>query len=234
MIFGKRKYIIENIQTSVNKISRKIFPNNCSLFAVYCSLFPVYCSLITVYCLLLSCGTKSDNQDFVPKPKGYNRIDLPVATYLQMTENHPFSFQYSNQAVLKPDTVRWAEPHWMYVYYPEFKAIIQLTYKPLNGDKAKLAKLIDDAHKLAAKHGAKAYSIQDLVLKTPSGKTAMLMELEGEVPTYLQFYTTDSTKHYLRGALYFNTALKSDSLAPVIDYLKKDVLKLLNTLEWKK
>ena len=195
----------------------------------------LFYSLLIAQCLLLiSCGKKGDSQDFVPKPKGYNRIDLPVASYSQITENHPFSFQYSNQAVLKPDTVRWAEPHWMYVYYPAYKAVIQLTYKPLNNDKTKLAKLIDDAHKLAAKHNAKAYSIQDLILKTPSGKTAMLMELEGEVPTYLQFYTTDSTKHYLRGALYFNTALKSDSLAPVIEYLKKDVIKLLNTLEWKK
>lgn len=194
----------------------------------------IYLMFIAQSSLLISCGANNDNQDFVPKPKGYNRIDLPTTTYRQMTENHPFSFQYSNRAVLKPDTVRWAEPHWMYVYYPAFKAMIQLTYKPLNGDKNKLSKLIDDAHKLAAKHNAKAYSIQDLVLKTPSGKTAMLMELEGEVPTYLQFYTTDSTKHYLRGALYFNTSLKSDSLAPVIEYLKKDVIKLLNTLEWKK
>ena len=209
-------------------------------FSVVAKLFyglqkSLFYSLLIAQCLLLiSCGKKDDSQDFMPKPKGYNRIDLPVASYSQMTENHPFSFEYSNQAVLKPDTVRWAEPHWMYVYYPAYKAVIQLTYKPLNGDKNKLAKLIDDAHKLAAKHNAKAYSIQDLILKTPSGKTAMLMELEGEVPTYLQFYTTDSTKHYLRGALYFNTALKSDSLAPVIEYLKKDVIKLLNTLEWKK
>ena len=209
-------------------------------FSVVAKLFfslrkSLFYSLLIAQCLLLiSCGKKDDSQDFMPKPKGYNRIDLPVASYSQMTENHPFSFQYSNQAVLKPDTVRWAEPHWMYVYYPAYKAVIQLTYKPLNGDKTKLSKLIDDAHKLAAKHNAKAYSIQDLILKTPSGKTAMLMELEGEVPTYLQFYTTDSTKHYLRGALYFNTALKSDSLAPVIEYLKKDVIKLLNTLEWKK
>ena len=193
----------------------------------------LFYSLLVAQCsILISCGKKDDSQDFVPKPKGYNRIDLPITTYRQMTENHPFSFEYSTHAVLKPDTVSWAEPHWMYVYYPAFKAMIQLTYKPLNGDKNKLAKLIDDAHKLAARHNAKAYSIQDLVLKTPSGKTAMLMELEGEVPTYLQFYTTDSTKHYLRGALYFNTSLKSDSLAPVIEYLKKDVIHLLNTLEW--
>ena len=204
-------------------------------FRIRWKLLTVNCLLLTMVCLLLSnCRQKSDNSDFVPKPKGYNRIDLPVVLYQQMTENHPFSFQYSTQAVLKPDTVSWAEPHWMYVYYPKLNAMIQLTYKSLAGDKNKLSKLIEDAHKLAAKHGQKASSIQDLVLKTPSGKSAMLMELEGEVPTYLQFYTTDSTKHYLRGALYFNTALKSDSLAPVIDYLKKDVIKLLNTLEWKK
>ncbi|WP_323347194.1 gliding motility lipoprotein GldD [Arcicella sp. LKC2W] len=194
-------------------------------------LLTAYCLLITV---LFSCGKKTESGDFMPKPKGYNRIELPAVKYQHMTESHPFSFDYSTQAILKPDTVRWAEPHWMYVYYPAYKAMIQLTYKPLGGDKNMLAKLIDDAHKLAAKHGQKASSIQDLILKTPSGKSAMLMELEGEVPTYLQFYTTDSTKHYLRGALYFNTAMKSDSLAPVIDYLKKDVIKLLNTLEWKK
>lgn len=224
MMRKNSKLIINSLETPKNSIQAKIYNVNSLLFTAYCLLITV----------LFSCGKKTESGDFVPKPKGYNRIELPAVKYQHMTESHPFSFDYSTQAVLKPDTVRWAEPHWMYVYYPAYKAMIQLTYKPLNGDKTKLAKLIDDAHKLAAKHGQKAYSIQDLILKTPSGKSAMLMELEGEVPTYLQFYTTDSTKHYLRGALYFNTAMKSDSLAPVIEYLKKDVIKLLNTLEWKK
>ena len=215
-----KKFPTKNIASTWIKTYRKSFIANCLL-------------LIIIGLSLSNCRQKNDNLDFVPKPKGYNRIDLPTVQYQQMIENHPFSFEYSTQAVLKPDTVRWAEPHWLYVYYPAYKAMIQLTYKDLGGDKNKLSKLIDDAHKLAAKHNQKAYSIQDLVLKTPSGKTAMLMELDGEVPTYLQFYTTDSTKHYLRGALYFNTSLKSDSLAPVIDYLKKDVIKLLNTLKWK-
>jgi gliding motility-associated lipoprotein GldD len=218
------KQTINNVQTPENSFQHKMYKVNSLLLTAYCLLITV----------LFSCGKKAESGDFVPKPKGYNRIELPAVKYQHMRESHPFSFDYSTQAILKPDTVRWAEPHWMYVYYPAYKAMIQLTYKPLNGDKVMLAKLIDDAHKLAAKHGQKAYSIQDLILKTPSGKSAMLMELEGEVPTYLQFYTTDSTKHYLRGALYFNTAMKSDSLAPVIEYLKKDVIKLLNTLEWKK
>ena len=182
---------------------------------------------------LSACRKNSNESDYVPKPKGYNRIDLPQAKYTQLLENHPYTFQYSTQAIIKNDTVAWAEPHWIYVYYPTYNAMIQLTYKTLENNPKQLSALINDAYKLAAKHNQKAYSIQDLVLKTPSGKTAMLMELEGEVPTYLQFYTTDSTKHYLRGALYFNTALKSDSLAPVIEYLKKDVIKMINTLQWK-
>lgn len=182
---------------------------------------------------LSSCRKTKDDSDFVPKPKGFNRIDLPSTHYVQLLENHPYTFQYSSQAIIKPDTVAWAEPHWIYVYYPAYKAMIQLTYKSLDNNPTKLSRLIDDAYKLAAKHSQKASSIQNSILTTPQGQKVMLMRLEGEVPTYLQFYTTDSTKHYLRGALYFNTALKSDSLEPVIEYLKKDVIKMVNTLQWK-
>lgn len=198
--------------------------------------FRISASLLTCTFLVLglaSCRKKDESNDFVPKPKGYNRIDLPKTTYVQLLENHPYTFQYSNQAIIKPDTVAWAEPHWIYVYYPAYKAMIQLTYKSIDNNPTKLSKLIDDAYKLAAKHNQKAYSIQNMILTTPSGQKAMLIKLEGEVPSYLQFYTTDSTKNYLRGALYFNTSLKSDSLEPVIEYLKKDVIHMVNTLQWK-
>jgi gliding motility-associated lipoprotein GldD len=60
----------------------------------------------------------------------------------------------------------------------------------------------------------------------------MIFELEGEVPSQFQFYVTDSTKHFLRGALYFRTATKNDSLKPIIDFIKKDVIHLLNTVKW--
>lgn len=189
---------------------------------------------LIVLSLLGACRQKQDSNDFVPKPKGYNRIDLPVAKYQLLDDSHPFRFEYSKEAIIKPDTVPWAEPHWIYVYYPAYKALIQLTYKPLQGDKQKLAKLINDAHRLTAKHHIKAYAINDWIMKTNTGKVASVVELDGEVPTYMQFYTTDSSTHYLRGALYFNTATHSDSLRPVIEYLKKDVIQMLNTLTWKK
>jgi len=94
------------------------------------------------------------------------------------------------------------------------------------------AQLIDDAYKLTAKHQVKAYSIEETLINTPAGMQVIVIELSGEVPSQFQFYATDTTTHFLRGALYFQTATKNDSLAPVIDYMKVEVMHLLNTLKW--
>jgi gliding motility-associated lipoprotein GldD len=94
--------------------------------------------------------------------------------------------------------------------------------------------LVEDARKLTGKHQIKAYAIEEAEIKTPTGDVASVFELEGEVPSQFQFYVTDSTKHFLRGALYFRTATQNDSLAPVIEFVKKDIVHLLNTLKWQK
>ena len=71
-----------------------------------------------------------------------------------------------------------------------------------------------------------------MITVTPSGKTAVIAELEGEVPSQFHFTMTDSAKHFLRGALYFNTQVQNDSLAPAIEYMKRDMMHIINTLEW--
>jgi gliding motility-associated lipoprotein GldD len=179
--------------------------------------------------ILASCG-----REYSPKPKAYPRFDLPTPRYQLLPSEHPYSFEYSQYAKVLPDTFALAEPHWIFVYYPSLKASVQLTYKPVLNDPARLRKMIDDAYRLSAKHQVKAASIQESVITTKSGKTAGLLKLEGEVPSHFQFFVTDSTKHFLRGALYLNTATTNDSLAPVIEYVKQDILHLLNTLQWKK
>ncbi len=194
-------------------------------------LFALLSTLLTGT-LLAACS--GGTPEYSPKPKGYPRLDLPATRYQPLTEPHPYRFEYSAHARVRPDTFRGAEPHWIFIDYPQFGANVQLTYKDVRNDPKRLAAFISDAHKLAAKHQIKAYSIQDLRLKTPRGYNASLTEIAGEVPSQLQFYTTDSTRHFLRGALYFQTATQNDSLAPVIDYLKKDIVHLLNTLEWRK
>lgn len=124
------------------------------------------------------------------------------------------------------------EPYWIDIYYPEFVANIQITYKAIEQDSTKLQEYLNDSYKLTAKHQIKAYSIEESIIQTPNHHTAVVAELSGEVPTPFQFYSTDSAQHFIRGALYFRTASKNDSLAPVIDYVKKDIIHMLNTLTW--
>ncbi|GGC09071.1 gliding motility lipoprotein GldD [Dyadobacter sediminis] len=180
---------------------------------------------------IFSCG--KEEQSYAPKPKGYNRIELPAHQYQKLLQEHPYSFEFSKYAVVVPDTFPMAEKDWVFINYPQFKASIQLTYKTIRNDPKRLSDFINDTYKLTSKHQIRASSIQEQRVLTQSGKMAMLFKIEGDVPSPYQFYITDSTTHFLRGAIYFPTATKNDSLAPVIDYLQKDMLQLLNTLEWR-
>lgn len=179
---------------------------------------------------LIACGR---SEAFTPKPKGFNRIDLPPHAYQKLTEDHPYTFEYSKSAIIQPDTFGLAEPHWLIVYYPELDARIQLTYKALNGDLNKLSKHIDDAFKLASKHHVKADSQEEKLVQLKNGRKAVVIELTGEVPSHYQFYTTDTTRHFIRGALYLMQPTLNDSLTPVVNYMKEDCRHLLETLTWK-
>lgn len=179
--------------------------------------------------LLVSC---SSAPDFTPKPKGYNRIDLPAHRYQELPAGHPYSFEYSKEAVIKRDSSSLAQPHWLNVYYPKLHANVQITYMDVARDRRLYNKMMEDARKLTGKHQIKATAIDENILKTPSGIRVSVFQLQGEVPSQFQFYTTDSTKHFLRGALYFRTATANDSLAPVIEYVKTDMIRMLNTLKY--
>ncbi|GAB3328762.1 gliding motility lipoprotein GldD [Marivirga atlantica] len=184
-------------------------------------------------CVLLFVTLLSCEQNYYPKPVGFNRIDLPPHEYAQLPDSFPYSFEYSKHAKILPDSSYIRERYWFALFYPELVAEVHVTYKPLYGNRDSLRTNIDDAYKLTAKHQVKASSIEESIIQTPSGIVASVAELQGDVPSQFQFYTTDSTKHFLRGALYFRTATENDSLAPVIEYVKMDILHAINTLEWK-
>ncbi|MDQ3394047.1 MAG: gliding motility lipoprotein GldD [Bacteroidota bacterium] len=170
--------------------------------------------------------------DYVPKPKGYNRIELPNPAYKSLPDSFPYIFEYSQHAQVLKDTSRFSEPYWINIYYPSMTANIQLTYKQVKKDQKLLEGFLSDSYRLTSKHQVKAYSIDEAILKTNYGHTAVITEIQGEVPSQFQFFVTDSSNHFLRGALYFRTATKNDSLAPVIEYIKADMIHLINTLQW--
>lgn len=186
--------------------------------------------LPTILSTLLCAACESS---YVPKPKGYNRIDLPASEYITLPDTFPYRLDYSAHAKLLKDSSWMAERYWVDIYYPEMEALIQLTYKPVKNDTSLLKEYYDDSYRLTSKHQIKAYSIEQTDMRLPHGGWAVVSELSGEVPSQFQFHATDSAKHFVRGALYFRTSTKNDSLKPVIEYIKFDIIHMLNTLEWK-
>jgi len=187
----------------------------------------IFLWLLASFCLF-SC-----QETYQPKERGFPRFDLPEPKYTLYNQNHPFQFEVSDQAIVYKDSSRLAEAHWVNIKYPALAAEVQLTYKDLGGDLKMRNEYIEDSRTLINKHNVKAYGIEETTMKTANGLQAYIFSLTGQVPTQFQFYTTDSARHFLRGALYFRTATENDSLAPAIKYISHDMLHLINTLKWK-
>lgn len=173
-------------------------------------------------------------KNYLPKPLGYNRLELPEPAYIKLPDSLPYSFEISKYAKLLDDTSAINEKYWIEIYYPLLKSNVHITYKRVGNNQKLLKEFLDDAYTLTAKHQIKASGINEIITKTGKGETAVIAELEGEVPSQFQFTITDSTKNFLRGALYFNTQIDNDSLAPAIEYMKKDIMHMINTFEWNK
>jgi len=187
-----------------------------------------YFSLILLS-LLFSCST-----DYVPKPKGYNHIDLPANEYTTFNDvRYPYQFDLSKYARIYDDTTGLQGEGWKIIEYKDLSASIHITYEPIKAQKEGYD-LINDSYRIAYKHDVKAYAIDRKLIKTSKGYSVVIFELQGEVPSPYQFFTHNAdTTQYFRGAVYFPTATKNDSLAPVIDYVIEDMNHLLDTFEWK-
>ena len=70
-------------------------------------------------------------------------------------------------------------------------------------------------------------------MHTANGVSGVFFKVGGNAATAKQFFLTDTTKNFLRGALYFNVTPNADSLKPVQDFLQKDIDHMINTFRWK-
>ncbi len=170
--------------------------------------------------------------EYYPKPRGYHRIDLPAHAYQPLAEQHPYTFEYSQHAVILPDSSTLAQPHWIELNYLSFRASVSISYKRIVHFDS-LAAYVNSSSRLTHKHNVRSSSITEYPIKTPKGYGGVVSELSGDVPSFYQFWVTDTTTHFLRAALYFPTSQRADSLAPVIAYVKEDLTHLLHTLAWR-
>jgi len=172
---------------------------------------------------LFSCGKEP-----IPKPKGDLRLEYPNPKYLRFNSPCNYSFDYSDFSRVE----NAKENCWYYINYPKMKAKVFITYFPIKND---FQLHVREVEKMVYEHTIKASSIDTKSFQYPEKKVyGNFYELKGQTASNIQFFVTDSTRHFVTGNLYFNSRPRPDSLAPAIDYVKKDLLHLIDSFEWKK
>lgn len=191
-----------------------------------------YLILIFVCFQLMACDS-----EYVQKPRGYFKIELPQKKYTAFEQpGYPYSFEYPVYGQVVKDSLffdqKTENDFWLNIDFPQFNGRIHLSYKEIG--KNDFDSLVNDAFTMSYKqHTYKASAIQPEPFSTPAGYGGVYFTLKGNAATGNQFFITDSVKHFLRGALYFNATPNADSLQPVNNFLKKDVEHLITTLRWK-
>ena len=192
--------------------------------------------LLNSYLLLLFVFLFSCNSAPVPKPKGYFKIDFPEKKYVLFDQpGYPYTFEYPAYGkVVKDSTFFDDQPeneYWINIDFPDFDGRLHMSYKIIGPNQ--FNKLVEDAFKMTSKHTIKATSIDELPVKGGTGVTGFVFDVGGNAATGKQFFVTDSLRHFLRGALYFNSTPNYDSIQPVEQFLYKDMQHLIQTLRWR-
>ncbi|HTB52746.1 MAG TPA: hypothetical protein VK718_08220 [Ferruginibacter sp.] len=213
---------------------------------------PFYYLLFITYCLsFVSC-----NSTYTSKKKGYYKIDLPARKYVKFDRpGFPYSFDYPAYANIIQDTTYFdaspENPYWINIDFPTLNARVFLSYKVVGGKadyKVKQANgnykdsvginvfdnMVNDAFALTNKNNVISNSIKDSLIFTPNGVSGIFFKVGGNAATAKQFFLSDTTKNFIRGALYFDVTPNADSLKPVEDFLQGDLDHLINTFQWKK
>ncbi|MCI1266547.1 MAG: hypothetical protein LKG19_08215 [Saprospiraceae bacterium] len=190
-----------------------------------------------IWILLIVLNINCKEQINTPKPRMYPFIDFPEKSYIHFSqESCPFNFNFPKYSSIEKDTTFFDEMAksdcWFNIVFESFNGKIHCSYFPIQDNK-QLKKYIDDAYKLMKEHQHKADFIDELPIHKPNHVSGMLFNIEGAAASPFQFYLTDSLHHFLRGSLYFNAQTKPDSMAPIFQFVKKDIIELINTFEWK-
>ena len=170
------------------------------------------------------------NNDPLPRPMGYFRIDLPEKVYKEI-DSIPFPFQFELPQYAHVNLKRTKkDPNFLNIDFPNYGARIHLSYLTVDSS---LNKYLEDSRTLVYKHVIKAQDIgENRIINEKEKVYGTYYQIEGNAASGSQFYLTDSTKHFLRGALYFNVAPNPDSIAPVLNFIKKDIEHFIEHFKW--
>lgn len=197
-------------------------------------------NLTRFFVLLLLCIYYGGCKETVlqPKPRMFPSISYPVYSYQSYkSATCPYAFQFADYISIEPDSTFFdenvANKCWLNMHLPVFNGTLHCSYYELTSVKD-LTKYINDSYKLAREHQKKANFIEELPLRKPNSVSGVVFNIEGPAASPFQFYLTDSSHHFFRASLYFKSQPKPDSLQPIVEFVKKDIMEMINTFEWVK
>jgi gliding motility-associated lipoprotein GldD len=183
--------------------------------------------------LIVSVLGSACNSDYSPKPRGYYRIELPKKAYQAYQSGCGYSFDIPTYATVVNDSTSDADVCWKNIVYKGLNGRLHMSYYEITNEKM-LASLIEDSRRLVFKHTVKADGISESRIDHPEANVhGLYYDIEGNAASSIQFFVTDSNKHFLRAALYFYAAPQIDSIKPVLDFVKKDIDVMLKSFQWK-
>jgi len=188
--------------------------------------------IILIFTLFAGCKEK-----YTPKPRGFFRIDFPDKNYVSLTNNYPYQFEIPEYSRITQDRENPNQPYWINVEVTANKAELHISYYNLiNSNTQKkmiLGEFMEETRRLAYKHSVKADAIEEKIFINPDEKIfGTIYRIKGNAASPLQFFLTDSTQHFLRGALYIREVPNMDSIKPVIEFLEPDIIHLIETASW--
>lgn len=169
-----------------------------------------------------------------PLPYAYFRITLPEQTYVAVDSMGSYSTEINSICTIGTTDERMATDadHWLDIVYPTLNAKIHLSYKAITP--AMFRTVSEECRDLAYKHTIRADAItEDYYADTIEHVYGIYYEMEGDAASQAQFFMTDSVSHFLRGSLYFNHTPNADSIAPVAQYIRQDMVHLIESIRWK-
>jgi gliding motility-associated lipoprotein GldD len=179
----------------------------------------------------ISCGGDDDDA-IAPKPRAYFRLSFPEKKYVKYDSLCPFTCEIPAYSKMENDKDPGAQPCWLNLVFPHFNGIIHFSYMPVNGN---IQKYLEQTYTLASKHQIKSSGIEEQQIAKPQSRVyGLVYNIQGNAASSIQFFLTDSTKHFIRGALYFYAPPNTDSISPVVDFIRKDIYHMIETFEWKK
>ena len=189
------------------------------------------CLLLLMSCLCLSSCGDDDDDTIAPKPKSYFRLSFPEKKYVTYDSVCPFVCEIPAYTQMNRDMHEGAEPCWLNLDFPALHATVHLSYEPIDKN---LDRYLENTYTLVSKHQVKASGIQEEVVAKDSEKVyGVLYDIGGNAASQIQFFLTDSSENFIRGALYFNAVPNTDSIKPCVDFIKKDIVHMIETFKWK-